>query len=123
MNSGASGLRRLFNATRYSLRGIRSTFAQEPAFRQELVLVGILFAASFWLQTSVTEWLILIMPLFILLIVELVNSAIESAIDRISDAPHTLSGQAKDMASAAVFLALLMIAVVWGVFVWMRLHG
>ena len=118
MSSETSGIKRLINATRYSLHGIRTAFAKEPAFRQELVLVGILFAASFWLQTSVIEWLILIIPLFMLLIVELINSAIESAIDRISDAPHDLSGQAKDMGSAAVFVALLMIATVWGVVIW-----
>ncbi|NIM70741.1 MAG: diacylglycerol kinase [Xanthomonadales bacterium] len=123
MKPGKSGTARLIDATRYSLRGLRATFRNEAAFRQELLLVAALFAASFWLQTHLLEWLLLVVPLFILLIVELLNTAIETTIDRIGDERHELSGQAKDMGSAAVLLALLLIACVWGTLIWRHFHG
>jgi diacylglycerol kinase (ATP) len=123
MKPGKSGIARLVDATRYSFSGIRAAFRNEAAFRQELLLVAILFTASFWLKTNVLEWVVLVIPLFALLIVELINSAIESIVDRIGSEHNELSGRAKDMGSAAVLVTLLMIATVWGVLIWKNLIG
>ncbi len=120
MKPGKTGIARLLDATRYSARGLAAAFRHEAAFRQEVLLVAVLFTASFWLQSSALEWLVLVVPLFILLIVELVNSAIETAVDRIGSERHELSGRAKDMGSAAVFLSLLLIALTWGAVIWSR---
>ena len=120
MKPGKSGLTRLVDATGYSVSGIRAAFNAEAAFRQELMLVIALLAASFWLARSTLEWLLLIVPLLVLLIVELLNSAIESVVDRVGDEIHELSGRAKDMGSAAVFFSLLLIAVSWGAIAWNR---
>lgn len=123
MKPGKSGIARLVDATRYSFRGLGAAFRNEAAFRQELLLVAVLLAASFRLQSGLVEWLVLVLPLFILLIVELVNSAIEATIDRIGSERHELSGRAKDLGSAAVFIALLMIATAWGAVIWSHYHG
>jgi len=120
MKPGKSGLTRLIDATGYSISGIRAAFSAEAAFRQELMLVVALLAASFWLARSTLEWLLLIVPLLVLLIVELLNSAIESVVDRVGDEFHELSGRAKDMGSAAVFFSLVLIAVSWGAIAWDR---
>ena len=105
MKPGKTGIRRLIDATSYSMKGLRSTFKNESAFRQELLLVVVLLVA----------------PLFLLLIVELLNSAIEAVVDRIGDEHHELSGRAKDMGSAAVFVCLVLIAVFWGSTAWQNL--
>jgi diacylglycerol kinase (ATP) len=118
MKPGRSGIARLIAATGYSWRGIRATFSSEAAFRQELLLATVLFAASFEVAATLVEWLLLVMPLFVLLIVELLNSAVESVVDRIGNEPHTLSGQAKDMGSAAVMFSLLMLAAAWIPLLW-----
>jgi diacylglycerol kinase (ATP) len=118
MKAGKAGLVRLIDATRHSLRGLAAAFRHEAAFRQELLLAAMLLAASFYVQTSVMEWLILVLPLLVLLIVELVNSAIETTVDRIGNERNELSGRAKDMGSAAVFVCLLLVAVVWCMVLW-----
>lgn len=123
MKPGRTGLQRLVYATGYSMKGLAAAFRGEAAFRQELLLCAVLLAASFWLARSPLEWLALVLPLFVLLVVELLNSAIESVVDRFGDAPHELSGRAKDMGSAAVLLSLLMVATSWGVVGWRHLHG
>jgi diacylglycerol kinase (ATP) len=123
MKPGKSGIARLVDATRYSFRGLGAAFRNEAAFRQELLLVAVLLAASFRLQSGLVEWLVLVLPLFILLIVELINSAIEATIDRIGSERHELSGRAKDLGSAAVFISLLMIATAWGAVIWSHYHG
>jgi diacylglycerol kinase (ATP) len=123
MKPGKSGIARLVDATRYSFRGLGAAFRNEAAFRQELLLVAVLLAASFRLQSGLVEWLVLVLPLFILLIVELINSAIEVTIDRIGSERHELSGRAKDLGSAAVFISLLMIATAWGAVIWSHYHG
>ncbi len=120
MKPGKTGIARLLDATRYSARGLAAAFRHEAAFRQEVLLVAVLFAASFWLQSSALEWLALVVPLFILLIVELVNSAIETAVDRIGSERHELSGRDKDMGKAAVFLSLMIIALTCGAVIWSR---
>jgi diacylglycerol kinase (ATP) len=113
MKPGRTGIGRLLDATRYSWRGIRAACANEAAFRQELLLVSVLFAASFAVARNLTDWVMLVLPLFLVLVVELLNSAIENVVDRIGDEKHVLSGRAKDMGSAAVLFSLLMIAASW----------
>ena len=114
MKPGKTGIRRLLDATGYSMSGLAAAFRNEAAFRQELLLAAILAPLSFFLAEGLVQWLLLILPLFLLLIVELLNSAIEATIDRIGDEHNELSGRAKDMGSAAVFICLLLIAVTWG---------
>lgn len=120
MKPGETGLKRIIDATGYSLKGLRAAFQGEAAFRQELLLCLVLIPLSFWLAGNALQWLALIIPLFILMMVELLNSAVESAIDRVGADYHVLSGQAKDMGSAAVMLALALIAVCWGAVAWER---
>ncbi len=107
MKPGKTGLRRGIDACGYSFQGIKAVFENEAAFRQELLLVLVLGTASFWLAANAYEWLVLVAPLLLLLIVELLNSAIENTVDRIGDEIHELSGRAKDMGSAAVMFSLL----------------
>ena len=123
MKPGKTGLARLIDATGYSISGLKAAFINEAAFRQELLLVAILGVASFWLGQNPLEWLILIIPLFLLLIVELLNSAIESTVDRIGSETHELAGRAKDLGSAAVMLSLALIASTWGVIAWSHFNA
>ncbi len=107
------GLRRLLLAAGYSTKGLRAAWCQEAAFRQELILTLVLLPIALWLDVSVMERLLLIAVLILVLVVELLNSAIEAAIDRIGPEFHELSGRAKDLGSAAVLLSLLLTVVVW----------
>jgi len=111
---GQTGFKRVLNAAGYSLDGLVAAFKGEAAFRQLVLLNVILIPVSFLFQVSRGERAILIAVCLLALIVELLNSAIEAAIDRISLDRHPLSKNAKDMGSAAQFVALSMIAVVWG---------
>lgn len=111
---GRSGLRRIIDATGYSLAGLKAAYLGEAAFRQLLLLNLMLIPVACLLDVSRTERAVMILVALMALIVELLNSAIEAAIDRISMAIHPLSKQAKDMGSAAQFLALILIVVVWG---------
>ncbi|MDO6618158.1 MULTISPECIES: diacylglycerol kinase [unclassified Shewanella] len=107
------GLKRVLRATGFSFKGLKSAWVNEAAFRQELILAGILLPVAIMVDVSLIEKLLLIMTLFIVLITELVNSAIEAVVDRISDEIHPLSGQAKDTASAAVFMSLALCGITW----------
>ena len=120
MKPGNTGLRRIIDATGYSCKGLASAFRNEAAFRQELLLVGVLIPCSFWLARDPLEWLVLVVPLMFLLVVELLNTAIENAVDRIGAERHPLAGQAKDQGSAAVLISLLLITLCWGVIAWSR---
>lgn len=120
MKPGLTGAARVIAATRNSLNGIRDCWRYESAFRQNSVLSVVLFILSFQLAQTVVEWLILILPLFLLAIVELLNSAIENTVDRIGPERHILSGRAKDMASAATMFCLIMIGTVWISMTWSR---
>ena len=104
---------RLINATRWSLQGFRSTFKTEQAFRQEVLLLIILAPLGLWLGETGIERALLIGTVLLVLIVELINSAIESVVDRISIEQHELSGKAKDQGSAAVFVALVIAVMTW----------
>jgi len=106
------GLARLWHATRYSLAGLRLAW-HEPAFRQEVIVAVIAIPLACWLGRHWTEVALLLGALVLLLIVELLNTGIESCIDRIGPELHPLSKRAKDLGSAAVFLALLLAAGIW----------
>ncbi len=118
MKPGQTGLARIIAATGYSLKGIKACWVHEAAFRQEVMLTVVLFPLSFFVANSVEQWLLLISPLFLLLMLELLNSAVENAIDRIGLEKHVLSGRAKDIASASVFFCLVLIALSWGAISW-----
>lgn len=117
---GRSGLSRVFWATRYSWLGIKAAWRGEAAFRQELCLMLIMLPIAFWLGQNASERILLLIPCFIVIIVELLNSAIEAVVDRIGPEMHTLSGQAKDMGSAAVFFALCLVVISWAMIAWQR---
>jgi diacylglycerol kinase (ATP) len=117
---GNTGIRRILRATRYSAQGFAQAWQHEAAFRQELVLAIVLTPAAIWLGETIVEQALLIGVLLLVLIVELFNSAIEAAIDRHGDEHHELSGRAKDMGSAAVFVSLVIVLLVWGAVAWER---
>jgi len=118
MKPGKTGLKRLLDATGYSAKGIRACWRNEAAFRQEVLLAGVLLPISFLVAKSVEQWLLLVAPLLVLLIVELLNSAIENIVDRIGHETHELSGRAKDMGSAAVLLCLVLLFLSWVGIAW-----
>jgi len=109
---------RILAATRYSIDGLLAAWREEAAFRQELALCAVLLPIAFWLPVSRTESLALVAVLALLLIVELLNSALEAVVDRIGTDPHPLSKRAKDLGSAAVLVALALVAATWGVVLW-----
>ena len=118
MKPGKTGLARLIAATGYSLKGLKASWQHETAFRQEVALIIVMFPASFFVAKTTIQWLLLISPLFLLLMVELLNSAVEAIVDRIGPEHHELSGRAKDIASAPVMLCLFLIAISWGAIAW-----
>jgi diacylglycerol kinase (ATP) len=113
MKPGETGLTRLVSATGYSWKGLRAAWQNEAAFRQELAVAGFGMPLAAWLARDTTELLFLILPLLLLVLVELGNSAIEAVVDRVGDEYHELSGRAKDMGSAMVFVAILMVTFSW----------
>lgn len=112
-NQPHKGLRRLINATGYSWAGLKAAWRNEEAFRQEGLLCAVLTPLALWLGHSPVERALLIGSLLLVVIVELLNTGIEAAVDRIGPEQHELSGRAKDIGSAAVFMSLLNAAVVW----------
>lgn len=110
---GKTGIHRIINAAGYSLAGLRTAFVGEAAFRQLVLLNIILIPLSFWLDVSRGERALMVAVCLLSLIVELLNSAIEAAIDRISLDIHPLSKNAKDMGSAAQMVGMTLIALVW----------
>ncbi|WP_323755143.1 diacylglycerol kinase [Rheinheimera sp.] len=116
-----SGLGRIVKATECSRKGFVAAWRFEAAFRQEALLALLLLPLSFWLAQSAQHWAVLVSVLLLVLIVELLNSAIETLTDRVSLERHELSGRAKDLGSAAVTLSLTVVAIVWGVALWQQL--
>lgn len=114
MKPGKTGLVRLIHASRYSWLGIKAAWRCESAFRQEIALLLILTPIALLLPISGIEKLLLIISLLAVIVVELLNSAIEAVVDRISADIHPLSGQAKDMGSAAVLFTCLIALLTWG---------
>jgi diacylglycerol kinase (ATP) len=118
-----TGLNRIWHAAGYSIEGLRAGW-NEKAFRQEAIAALVLLPASLWLGQSWVETALLAGSVVIVMIVELLNTGIETAIDRIGPEWHDLSKRAKDMGSAAVLLALLLCAGIWGAAVFQRIfHG
>lgn len=115
-----TGLSRVLWAGYYSMRGLSAACRNEAAFRQELGLLLFLFPLAFWVGETVEQQILLIAPCFLVIVVELLNSAIEAVVDRIGAERHVLSGQAKDMGSAAVFCSLLLVCLSWGLIGWNR---
>lgn len=109
-----TGLRRVLNAFVYSYQGFKTCFRSEAAFRQELALLVIAVPIAFVVDVSKAERAILLMSLGIIIIVELLNSAVEACVDRIGKDYHPLSGQAKDIGSAAVLSSFILAALCWG---------
>lgn len=107
------GIKRIFRATGFSMKGLKAAWTHEAAFRQELVLCLVMLPIALLVNISTIERLMLILTLFIVLIVELLNSAIEAVVDRVGSEIHPLSGQAKDIASAAVFISLTLCGITW----------
>ena len=112
-HKGKTGLVRIWNAFNYSLAGLRAAIRQEPAFRQELFLAMLLVPTALFLDVSATSKALMIASVLLVLIVELLNSAIEAAVDHTSLEQHPLAKRAKDIGSAAVLLSLLNVMAVW----------
>ena len=117
-DSGNTGLTRIIKAAGYSWQGLTAAYKHEAAFRQELLLAAVLIPLAIWLADNVIQMALMISSVLLVLIVEILNSAIESVVDRFGGELHDLSGRAKDMASAAVFLALIYMTVIWVLMLW-----
>ena len=111
---GKTGLRRLINAFGYSIEGFKAAFKHEDAFRQEVFLAMVLIPLAFYLGKTSIEKALMIASVLLVMIVELLNSAVEAAVDHTSTEHHALAKRAKDIGSAAVFFALAIVLVVWG---------
>ncbi len=111
---GRSGIDRIIHAAGFSVKGLTACWQNEAAFRQELMLCVLLLPLSFYVGNGLLETALLIATLFLVLMMELVNSAIEAVVDRIGPEMHELSGRAKDIGSAVVMLSLLLVIIVWG---------
>jgi diacylglycerol kinase (ATP) len=112
-HKGKTGLRRIWNALLYSIEGFRAAYRHEDAFRQECLLALVLVPAAFFMPAGGVGKALMIAAVLLVLMVELLNSAVEAAVDRVSLENHQLAKRAKDIGSAAVFLSLVNVAVVW----------
>ena len=112
-SQGTKGLERIIKATGYSWQGLKATYRYEAAFRQEIFLAIILVPLGLWLGKTGIEKALLVGCVIIVLIVELLNTGLEVIVDRIGDEQHKLSGRAKDIGSAAVFVSLVNVVVIW----------
>jgi len=111
---GKCGLQRVRNALRYSLSGLVEAYRCEDAFRQETLLAVLLIPLAFWLPVGSVGRALMIASVLLVLVVELLNSAIEATVDRVSLDRHHLAKRAKDIGSAAVLLALVNVSMIWG---------
>ncbi len=117
-HKGRTGFDRVLRATGYSMAGLTAAYRGESAFRQEFWLAAVLLPLAFWIGSGWVEVVLLIGSAMLVMIVELLNSGIEAAIDRVSFEIHDLSKRAKDLASAAVLLALMLCAGIWLAALW-----
>jgi diacylglycerol kinase (ATP) len=115
---GKTGLRRLWNAFGYSLAGFRAAYKHEDAFRQEVLLAAVLIPLALWLPAAPVGKALMIASVLLVIIVELLNSAVEATVDRISLDNHALPKRAKDIGSAAVLVSLVNTAVIWALMLW-----
>jgi diacylglycerol kinase (ATP) len=120
---GRTGIDRIVRAVGHSASGLRMAYTGESAFRQETWLAVLMLPAAFWLGRNWEQTALLAGSVLLVMIVELLNSGIEAVVDRVSYERHELSKRAKDIASAAVMLSLLMCAGVWAAALWQRLAG
>ena len=114
---GNTGIKRINNATGITMRGLYAAFKHEAAFRQEVALCAVLAPLAIWLGDTAVEKSLMIGSLMLVLIVELFNSAVEAVVDRVSNEQHELSGRAKDIGSAAVFISLANVTVIWALII------
>ncbi len=117
---GNAGFRRVVNATLYSVAGLRAAWRNEAAFRQECVSVVVLSPIAVWLGQNAVQRALLLCSCVLVLIVELLNTAVEFVVDRVGTDHHELSGHAKDVGSAAVFTSIALAILVWGLVAWER---
>lgn len=117
---GNTGLTHIINATKFSLKGLKSCFVEESAFRQEVALFTALIPIGIYCATGLAEMLALLCACLLVLAIELLNSGIEAAIDRFGEEDHEMSGLAKDYGSAAVMMSLCIVALVFGYIVYHR---
>ena len=112
-NQKPTGIKKLWSASVYSAKGLKACYQSEYAFRLEVWLAVLLLPLGYWLGETSVEKVLLIIPIFLVLIIELINSAIEAVVDRVGMEHHELSGFAKDVASAAVLISLIIFIVTW----------
>jgi diacylglycerol kinase (ATP) len=112
-HKGKTGIKRLLNAFHYSLSGLKEAYRNEDAIRQEVLLATILLPLAFWLESASIGRALMIGSVLLLLIVELLNSAIEATVDRISLDDHRLAKRAKDIGSAAVLITIINMVLIW----------
>lgn len=118
MANNTTGFTRIIKAAGYSWKGIRAAWINEAAFRQEAVAVSLAIAIACWLDVDAITRVLLIGSVALVMIVEILNSAIEAVVDRIGTELHELSGRAKDMGSAAVLMSILLALATWGMLLW-----
>ena len=116
--SGNTGITRIIKAAGYSWQGIKACYKNEAAFRQELGLALVLLPLALWLSESAMQLALMISSVILVLLVEIINSAIEAVVDRFGDELHELSGRAKDMGSAAVLFAFIYLLIIWAAILW-----
>ncbi len=121
-NPQNTGLRRIVNATRFSMAGLRAAWVNEAAFRQEVTATLILIPCGIWLGQNGVERALLIGSCLLVIVVELINSAIEAAVDRVSMDKHRLAGRAKDLGSAAVLVSIVIVFLIWSLIAYERLN-
>ncbi len=115
---GKTGMVRLWNAFGYSLAGFRAAYKHEDAFRQEVLLAAILIPLALWLPVDYLGKALMVGSVLLVIMVELLNSAIEATVDRISLENHDLAKRAKDIGSSAVLVSLINVVAVWGLVLW-----
>jgi diacylglycerol kinase (ATP) len=116
--TGIRGPRQIWNAFKWSMKGLRAGWEHEASFRLEVCLAVVLVPLGLWLGNGPLEKIALVLPPVLVLSAELLNSAVEAVVDKVSPEFHELAGRAKDMGSAAVFLLLAMTALTWGLILW-----
>ncbi|HHQ6569334.1 TPA: diacylglycerol kinase [Serratia fonticola] len=121
MANQATGLTRVIKAAGYSYKGLTAAWQNEAAFRQELVATVVAIIVAVWLDVGAIARILLIGSVLLVMIVEILNSAIEAVVDRVGTEYHELSGRAKDMGSAAVSLAIILALFVWASVLWQHL--
>lgn len=121
MKPGETGIRRIISASKYSALGLKFAWKNEAAFRQEVLLVIVMAPLAFWVGETAVERAVLLFSLGMVLVVELLNTAVEAVVDRIGPERHELAGSAKDTGSAAVLVSIIIMIVVWALILLQKL--